>query len=1240
MNRWMMSAALLLIASLAGCGGNNTKAGIIISAASTTTGAGSVTVPVNGTEQFAATVTGVSDTTVYWQVCLPSNSTTLLPTKCTTIPDVTFPKGDTVLTGYGTITQNGFYTAPAQIPNNDNFVILATSPVDVNAFATFGVVIDSGIRVQVTPAQSTINAGDLLQLTATVTGTSNQAVTWEVDGQPGVDPATGATITKGGLFTTPANASGAFSVTAISGADGTTSGSASITIAAADPQISSIEPQVTEQGAAQQEIYLTGQNFTSDGTVLVGGTPVTPIVLGPGLLRVPIPGSALMSAGPLQVAFQTQQGQPSSTSETLNVIAVRPSIVAYSPQSVDSTSGPATVSLTGGYFTSATTVQFDNGSAGPFATTLNSNSQLASRQMSVALPDGALSVPGLYPLTVQNPGVSAIAAVNIAVTPATIPSAGTPTSISLGSGTQPSAIAMDLADGLAVVAEPGTNSVALVNLSTSQVSQTIPVGTDPTGVAVDDLLSPRLALVVNSGDNGGRGSISVIDLSANPPAVECGAAALGTCTSTFSLVNFTPIMSSPESIAINPQTHRAIVANSSTNLGTIIDLVNANTNLDPSCTVAPCPLVTVGGSLTAYSTGADPQIAIDPALNWAVVTPGGAGTINIVDLGFGSLSTGAGGRAPAVIASLALSTTIQGVEINPETHQALFTNNNTQNATAFNDVTTFSLLDNTVTPVTLNGAALNLPGEIAAAVNPLQNIGIAINSQGTGTASIIDLGNHTVLQTVQNVTTANGTPSAVAVDPATNEALVTNSAAGTVSFVSLGSSATKPVQILESSPATSLTSSTGISLTINGMGFTAGSSVLLDGNALPAGSVTFESSRQILATVPSAMTGSARRFSLQVQTGTNISNVEPLTLVEAISVGTSPAGVAVDPDRDVAVVTNSGSGDVSVVSLAQRSSSSPQSIGAVGLIGGNLPAHLNPRAVAVDSRLGVAVAANFDSNDLSLVDYSEVDEPTPYQLPSVDGCSKAAAATCTGPAGIAFNQDTNAFYVTDTNIGTTTSDVAFGSVTAPSLGTQAGINAPITPQSVDQTPGDLAVAPSFDPFDQINNPNPSLSYAAIAASSQTSVVDFLNVATEVVAGRTGGLSQPAGVVYDSLNRQFLVSDSLNNNIMIIDPLTFVPVVVRGGFNPSSIAYNQQTSTIATVDEATGTLSIMDYLCPPLTSASGCTSPHVRAALGLVGSNVSPTAPLGAKMVDIDPFLNIAVLVDPLNNRVLLIPLGN
>jgi YVTN family beta-propeller protein len=1233
MNRWTTGAVLLLVAALAACGNNNTKAGIVISAASATTGASSVTVPINGTEQFAASVTGVSDTTVNWQVCLPTTVSTVLPNTCTTIPGVTPPRGFTVLTGYGTINQNGFYTAPSAIPATNNFVILATSPVDSTTFATFGVVIDSGIRIQVTPVTSTINSGDSLQFTATVTGTSNTAVTWEVNGTAGGDVNNGGTISAGGLYQSIATATGSEIIKAVSGADGSTSGQATVTLVGAAPTLTSIEPEVTAQGSAQQEIYLAGTNLTSNGAVTVNGTVVPYVFVSTSLVRVPIPASLLASAGPATVQFQLALVPPSTVAETsntvtLNVIPVRPSIIAATPQSLISSGTAATVNLTGGYFsqgTPATTVQFDNGNEGPVTVATSSNPLLVSRQLSVTLPAAALTTPGLYALTVQNPGAAtagrpSLAAINIAVTPASIPGApGTIPSISLGGSAQPSAMALDAADGLVVVAEQGANAVVLVNLANNTVSAPIAVGSKPTGVAVDDLLPHHLAVTANSGDN----TVSVIDLTTD------------TVTKTISLANFTPATSFPVSVGINPQTHRAIVANASTNIATIIDLINTNTTIDPACTVAPCPLTTIGGNLTPYSTGASPAIGIDPGLNWAVITPGGAGSINLVDLGYGSLSSGSGGRAPAVLGSLSISTTIQGVGVNPETHMALFTDFNTGH------VTTFSLLDNSVVSVTNNGTALTLPEESAAAVNSFQNIGVAVNAEGTGTASIVDMGSGVVLQTVNGVTSQGGSPQSVVIDPATNQALVANETAGTISILSLGGSAPKPLQILEASPANSFTSTTPISLTVTGTGFTANSVVLLDGTALTGATVS-STGRQIGVSVPASMLASPRHFSVQVQ-NTNgaavaVSNVASMNIIQAVTVGTSPAGVAVDSDRDLAVVTNSGSGNLSLVSIAPPSIS-PQSLGPVGLIStsNSLAAHINPRAVAVDARLGLAVVANYSSNDLTLLDYSQSFQP-PYTLAAVVGCS--TTAVCTGPAGIAFNQDTNNFLVTDSNIDTANSDVAVGTVGAASSTSNgfATISSPGAPSAVDQTPGDIAVAPSFDPFDPVNNPTPALTYAAVASAAQTSVIDFFNTATDLVVGRTNSVVQPNGVVYDSLNHEFLVSDSLNNNIVMVNPLTFVPVTVRGGFNPASIAYNSQSSTIVAVNAATGTLSFLDYLCPPTTASPSCTSPEVRATIGLVGSQISTTAPLGPKTVDVDPLLNLAVLVDSENNRVLLIPL--
>jgi hypothetical protein len=61
-----------------------------------------------------------------------------------------------------------------------------------------------------------------------------------------------------------------------------------------------------------------------------------------------------------------------------------------------------------------------------------------------------------------------------------------------------------------------------------------------------------------------------------------------------------------------------------------------------------------------------------------------------------------------------------------------------------------------------------------------------------------------------------------------------------------------------------------------------------------------------------------------------------------------------------------------------------------------------------------------------------------------------------------------------------------------------------------------------------------------------------------------------------------------------------------------------------------TLSVLDYVCPPSVSGAACLTPQVRAVLGLGGSQQFSVA--------IDPKLNLAVVVDQVNNRILLVPL--
>ena len=1182
MRAWGLGAVILLALVAAGCGGSSTAIGVAIAGPHLSP----MTVLVNQSVQFGAQVTGGSTTTVFWQICMPAATPTTQPTNCTagqgpakcTMPAVASP-----LTGYGTINATGLYTAPSTVPTPNSAVIVATSCVKSTAFAVFTIVIDSGIRVQVLPATATIGTLETLQFTVIVTGTSNQGVSWSLSSSLLSPPPLG-TISGSGFYTAPSGAV-TVTVTATSAADPTQKGIVTVNVIAAPaPALSSIEPTVAAQGSAQQDIYVIGSNFTSTETVVVTPpaqptTPVPTTFINTTLLRATIPATQLTQAGVVSVAVKMQNGTLNTPGPVnLSVFAVRPALVGSFPDSVaQSNASSPNVNLTGGFFSPAATTATFNAQAAVAAFT-------NSRQLTVTVPAGAVATPGLYPIVVQNAGVAlgqpSISAVNLGVTPdpSLIPTA--PVAGPIAVGTSPSAVAMDESRGVAVIANKGSNSISLLTLSSLSVS-TVGVGTQPTGVAVDDLLADPVALVVNSADQ----TVTAVDL------ITLSKATLNVSISS----GLTPPL--PFSIGVNPLTHRAIVTYQSTNEATILNVSLA------AGTPALAIVQQIGGSSTFYSTGANPAVSVDPRLNWAVVTPGGGGAISLVDLGVAAGATEPTGRAPQLVGSLAISASIQGVGVNPETHQSLLTDPQT------GSLTTFSMLDNSVSTVLSGGVAVNQQGFVAAAATPLANVGIAVNAT-SATADIVDLQNAVVLKTVSGL---GSSPQAVAVDPVSNQAVVVDS--GGVYLVALGP-AVNPLQMVETSPAITVTTpgtpSGNMTLTINGSGFVGGTSqVLLDGTALAPGNVTVVSARKILATVPGPMLDAPRRYIVQVQNGAAVSNVTDLSVVQAVAVGTSPIGVAVDTDRDLAVVTNSSAGTASLVSLAPPSANVPESLGAIGIIGGPILTGTTPEGVAVLPRLGLGVVANFGSNNATVINLA-TQVPTNIAL---------CGTSCTGPTSVAINQDTATAAITNTN-----GNNLYGSGSLSLLGLPAPSNPSLTNITVDQNP----VAVAFDA---------TLNYAAVATASTTSSVDLINVTTQAIAGRASGagIQNATGVVFDPVNQMFVAANSLLNNVVIIDPLTFLQTPVRVGMAPMSLDYDFQTSTLVTVNPPTHTMSVVDYVCPPLIAAPACPGPGVRTVIGLGGTLTSAPV-LGPNAVAIDPKLNLAVLVDPDNNRVLLVPL--
>ena len=122
----------------------------------------------------------------------------------------------------GTVTTAGLYTAPSLA---GTYTVTAVSVADPtkSAFATVGVSPPPPIVVTISPVTVVVPEKAQQQFVATVSGSSNHAVTWAVTGGNG-------TVTQSGLYTAP-QAVETDAVTARSQADPTRSASATITVA-------------------------------------------------------------------------------------------------------------------------------------------------------------------------------------------------------------------------------------------------------------------------------------------------------------------------------------------------------------------------------------------------------------------------------------------------------------------------------------------------------------------------------------------------------------------------------------------------------------------------------------------------------------------------------------------------------------------------------------------------------------------------------------------------------------------------------------------------------------------------------------------------------------------------------------------------------------------------------------------------------------------------------------------------
>jgi hypothetical protein len=171
----------------------------------------SASVLVGQPQQFTATVQNSVDQSVSWSVngALGGNATV------------------------GTIDTTGRYTAPSAVPSPSTVTVTATTVAAPAVSGSASVTITGPVvvTVTVTPSTATVRTHKTAQFSASVQGSSNQSVTWKVNGVTGGNSTVG-TITSKGLYTAPGSvpSPNTVTVTAVSAADASASGSATVTV--------------------------------------------------------------------------------------------------------------------------------------------------------------------------------------------------------------------------------------------------------------------------------------------------------------------------------------------------------------------------------------------------------------------------------------------------------------------------------------------------------------------------------------------------------------------------------------------------------------------------------------------------------------------------------------------------------------------------------------------------------------------------------------------------------------------------------------------------------------------------------------------------------------------------------------------------------------------------------------------------------------------------------------------------
>src|SRR5271168_171032 len=220
------------------------------------------------------------------------------------------------------------YVAPGAIPTPNPVTVQATSTADATKSASSQITVINHVLVSVLPASVTLAPLAVQGFTASVLGTANQSVVWQIQGAACAGGAVCGSIDANGAYTAPGAAPSpdALQVVAVSADDTSQSGAANVMISTG-ASILTLHPASVYAGAADGFTLLvngSGYVATNGGagsSLLIGGTLRTTTCASATQCTAPVTATDVAVAGNVTVQIQNPGG---TTSNVVSLVVAAP----------------------------------------------------------------------------------------------------------------------------------------------------------------------------------------------------------------------------------------------------------------------------------------------------------------------------------------------------------------------------------------------------------------------------------------------------------------------------------------------------------------------------------------------------------------------------------------------------------------------------------------------------------------------------------------------------------------------------------------------------------------------------------------------------------------------------------------------------------------------------------------------------------------------------------------------------